>query len=106
MVIACSKSDSADNDNVIENQSPTLNIDKSLIQFDNTMISKSSMAATFSVQSQNLNSEISLSVGDNFEISDDNSDFKKSLTVQPNQNKTLYVRFSPSELGTPTGLIT
>ena len=58
MVIACSKSDSADNDNVIENQSPTLNIDKSLIQFDNTMISKSSVAATFSVQSQNLNSEI------------------------------------------------
>ena len=106
MVIACSKSDSADNDNVIDNQSPTLNIDKSLIQFDNTMISKSSMAATFSVQSQNLNSEISLSVGDNFEISDDNSDFKKSLTVQPNQNKTLYVRFSPSELGTLTGLIT
>ena len=70
------------------------------------MISKSSMAATFSVQSQNLNSEISLSVGDNFEISDDNSDFKKSLIVQPNQNKTLYVRFSPSELGTLTGLIT
>ena len=105
-VVACSKSDSADNDNVIDNQSPTLNIDKSLIQFDNTMISKSSMAATFSVQSQNLNSEISLSVGDNFEISDDNSDFKKSLTVQPNQNKTLYVRFSPSELGTLTGLIT
>ena len=105
-VIACSKSDSADNDNVIDNQSPTLNIDKSLIQFDNTMISKSSVAATFSVQSQNLNSEISLSVGDNFEISDDNSDFKKSLTVQPNQNKTLYVRFSPSELGTLTGLIT
>ena len=104
--IACSKSDSADNDNVIDNQSPTLNIDKSLIQFDNTMISKSSVAATFSVQSQNLNSEISLSVGDNFEISDDNSDFKKSLTVQPNQNKTLYVRFSPSELGTLTGLIT
>ncbi|MDC3179035.1 peptide-N-glycosidase F-related protein [Flavobacteriales bacterium] len=105
-VIACSKSDSADNDNVIDNQSPTLNIDKSLIQFDNTMISKSSEAATFSVQSQNLNSEISLSVGDNFEISEDNSDFKKSLTVQPNQNKTLYVRFSPAELGTQTGLIT
>ena len=105
-VVACSKSDSADNDNVIDNQSPTLNIDKSLIQFDNTMISKSSDAATFSVQSQNLNSEISLSVGDNFEISEDNSDFKKSLTVQPNQNKTLYVRFSPSELGTLTGLIT
>ncbi len=61
MVIACSKSDSADNDNVIDNQSSTLNIDKSLIQFDNTMISKSSVAATFSVQSQNLNSEISFS---------------------------------------------
>ena len=105
-VIACSKSDSADNDNVIDNQSPTLNIDKSLIQFDNTMIYKSSLATTFSVQSQNLNSDISLSVDDNFEISDDNSDFKKSLTVQSNLNKTLYVRFSPSELGTQTGLIT
>ena len=105
-VIACSKIDSADNDNVIDNQSPTLNIDKSLIQFDNTMIYKSSQATTFSVQSQNLNSDISLSVDDNFEISDDNSDFKKSLTVQSNLNKTLYVRFSPSELGTQTGLIT
>ena len=37
-VIACSKSDSADNDNVIDNQSPTLNIDKSLIQFDLSLI--------------------------------------------------------------------
>ena len=103
---SCSKDEgSSDGNNVIENKTPTLNTSKTAIEFEDTQITKSSTTNTFSISSQNLNSDITVSVGDNFEISDNNISFTNSITVQPNQSKTVYVRFSPSTIGSHTGSI-
>jgi len=106
VIASCSKDEgSSDGNNVIENKTPTLNTSKTSIEFEDTQITKSSTTNTFSISSQNLNSDITVSVGDNFEISDNNISFTNSITVQPNQSKTVYVRFSPSTVGSHTGSI-
>ena len=106
VVASCSKDESSlGSNNVIENKTPTLNTNKTNIEFEDTQITKSSTTNTFYISSQNLNSDITVSVGDNFEISENNISFTNSITVQPNQSKTLYVRFSPSTLGSHTGSI-
>ena len=106
VIASCSKDEgSSDGNNVIENKTPTLNTSKTAIEFEDTQITKSSTTNTFSISSQNLNSDITVSVGDNFEISDNNISFTNSITVQPNQSKTVYVRFSPSTVGSHTGSI-
>ena len=106
VVASCSKDESSSgSNNVIENKTPTLNTNKTNIEFEDTQITKSSTTNTFYISSQNLNSDITVSVGDNFEISENNISFTNNITVQPNQSKTLYVRFSPSTLGSHTGSI-
>ena len=76
VIASCSKDEaSSDGNNVTENKTPTLNTNKTAIEFEDTQITKSSTTNTFSISSQNLNSDITVSVGDNFEISDNNISF-------------------------------
>ena len=68
------------------------------------MITKSSNSSTF-ISSQNVNSEVNLFTSGEFELSKDNLVYSKSLTLEANESKTLYVRFSPTTLGSKTGSI-
>ena len=63
------------------------------------MITKSSNSSTLSVSSQNINSEVNLAASGEFELSKDNLVYSKSLTLEANESKTLYVRFSPTTVG-------
>ena len=105
VIYSCSKDDSSGGDDVVVVKTPTVNVDKTAIQFDDTMITKSSNSNTLSVSSQNVNSEVSLSTSGEFELSKDNLIYSKSLTLEANESKTLYVRFSPTTLGSQTGSI-
>ena len=46
---SCSKDDGGGGDDVVVVKTPTLNVNKTSIQFDDTMITKSSNSSTFSV---------------------------------------------------------
>ena len=105
LVYSCSKDDGGGGDDVVVVKTPTLNVNKTSIQFDDTMITKSSNSSTFSVSSQNVNSEVNLATSGEFELSKDNLVYSKSLTLEANESKTLYVRFSPTTIGSQTGSI-
>ena len=106
LVYSCSKDDGGGgDDNVVVVKTPTVNVNKTSIQFDDTMITKSSNSSTFSVSSQNVNSEVNLATSGEFELSKDNLVYSKSLTLEANESKTLYVRFSPTTIGSQTGSI-
>ena len=106
LVYSCSKDDGGGgDDNVVVVKTPTVNVNKTSIQFDDTMITKSSNSSTISVSSQNVNSEVNLATSGEFELSKDNLVYSKSLTLEANESKTLYVRFSPTTLGSQTGSI-
>ena len=93
LVYSCSKDDGGGGDDVIVVKTPTVNVNKTSIQFDDTMITKSSNSSTLSVSSQNINSEVNLATSGEFELSKDNLVYSKSLTLEANESKTLYVRF-------------
>ena len=105
LVYSCSKDDGGGGDDVVVVKTPTLNVNKTSIQFDDTMITKSSNSSAFSVSSQNVNSEVNLATSGEFELSKDNLVYSKSLTLEANESKTLYVRFSPTTIGSQTGSI-
>ena len=91
VIASCSKDEgSSDGNNVIENKNPTLNTSKTAIEFEDTQITKSSTTNTFSISSQNLNSDITVSVGDNFEISDNNISFTNTMLLKP-QHKHIQI---------------
>ena len=102
---SCSKDEGGGSDDVVVVKTPTVNVNKTSIQFDDTMITKSSNSSTLSVSSQNINSEVSIATSGEFELSKDNLVYSKSLTLEANESKTLYVRFSPTTVGSQTGSI-
>ena len=90
-IYSCSKDDSSGGDDVVVVKTPTVNVDKTAIQFDDTMITKSSNSNTLSVSSQNVNSEVSLSTSGEFELSKDNLIYSKSLTLEANVRVRHYM---------------
>ena len=79
LVYSCSKDDGGGgDDNVVVVKTPTVNVNKTSIQFDDTMITKSSNSSTISVSSQNVNSEVNLATSGEFELSKDNLVYSKS----------------------------
>ena len=52
LVYSCSKDDGGGGDDVVVVKTPTVNVNKTSIQFDDTMITKSSNSSTLSVSSQ------------------------------------------------------
>ena len=103
-LISCSGGDDSTVDEIIP-QTPSLIVDKTSLNFEDTMVSKSSSAASILVESKNVNSTVEISVTDGFEISSDNLNFGNSLTIDANQSKTVHVRFSPSKIQTYSGSI-
>ena len=57
-------------------------VDKTSLNFEDTMVSKSSSAASILVESKNVNSTVEISVTDGFEISSDNLNFGNSLELK------------------------
>ena len=102
--ISCSGGDDSTVDEIIP-QTPSIIVDKTSVNFEDTMVSKSSSAASILVESKNVNSTVEISVTDGFEISSDNLNFVNSLTIDANQSKTVHVRFSPSKIQTYSGSI-
>ncbi len=102
--ISCSGGDDSTVDEIIP-QTPSIIVDKTSLNFEDTMVSKSSSAASILVESKNVNSTVEISVTDGFEISSDNLNFGNSLTIDANQSKTVHVRFSPSKIQTYSGSI-
>ena len=97
LVFGCGGDESSTNETVIP-QNPAIIIDKTSISFDDTMVSKSSNAISVLVESKNVESALNLSSSDGFEISVNNLDFSTSLSIEANQTKTVYVRFSPTKI--------
>ncbi len=104
LILSCGGGESSTNEVVIP-QTPTIIVDKTSISFDDTMVSKSSSAASVLIESKNVDSSLNISISDGFEISFNNLDFSNSLTIEANQSKTVYVRFSPSKIQTYNGNI-
>ena len=102
--ISCSGGDDSTVDEIIP-QTPSIIVDKTSLNFEDTMVSKSSSAASLLVESKNVNSTVEISVTDGFEISSDNLNFGNSLTIDANKSKTVHVRFTPSKIQTYSGSI-
>ena len=102
--ISCSGGDDSTVDEIIP-QIPSIMVDKTSLNFEDTMVSKSSSAASILVESKNVNSTVEISVTDGFEISSDNLNFGNSLTIDANKSKTVHVRFTPSKIQTYSGSI-
>ena len=104
IIISCGGEESS-NDVVIPDL-PSINVDKTSIIFDDTMVSKSSSSSSVFINSKNLSTNLNITSSDFFEISSNNLDFGNSITLEANQSKTIYVRFSPLQLQNYSGSIT
>ena len=81
---------------------PTISSSNSNVSFSETQIFEHSESFGVVVTGQNLTSVINLVVGENFEISLDNLDFTSEINiplVTANGENTIYIRFSPTEVG-------
>ena len=105
LVLSCSGGDDSTQDEVVTPKNPAIIVDKTSISFNNTMVTKSSNTITLLVESKNVDTALSLSVSEGFEMSIDNLSFSNILTVDANQSKTVYVRFSPSQIQKYNGII-
>ena len=105
LVLSCGGGDESSTNEVIPPQTPTITVDKTSISFDDTMITKSSTTASVFIQSKNVESAVNVTSSEGFEISVNNLDFGNSLTIDANESKTVYVRFSPSNLQDYNGSI-
>ena len=105
LVLSCGGGDESSNDVVIPPDLPSISVDKTSITFDDTMVSKSSTTASVFIQSKNIESAVNISSSEGFEISLNNLDFGNSLTIEANESKTVYVRFSPSNIQNYSGSI-
>ena len=105
LVLSCGGGDESSTNEVISPQIPTITEDKTSISFDDTMITKSSTTASVFIQSKNVESSLNVTSSEGFEISVNNLDFGNSLTIDANESKTVYVRFSPSNLQDYNGSI-
>ena len=104
LILSCGGDESSTNE-VVPPQIPTITVDKTSISFDDTMITKSSTTASVFIQSKNVESSVNVTSSEGFEISVNNLDFGNSLTIDANESKTVYVRFSPSNLQDYNGSI-
>ena len=105
LVLSCGGGDESSNDVVIPPDLPSISVDKTSITFDDTMVTKSSTTASVFIQSKNIESAVNISSSEGFEISLNNLDFGNSLTIEANESKTVYVRFSPSNIQNYSGSI-
>ena len=105
LVLSCGGGDESSNDVIIPPDLPSITVDKTSISFDDTMITKSSTTASVFIQSKNVESAVNVTSSEGFEISVNNLDFGNSLTIDANESKTVYVRFSPSNLQDYNGSI-
>ena len=105
LVLSCGGGDESSTNEVIPPQTPTITVDKTSISFDDTMITKSSTTASVFIQSKNVESAVNVTSTEGFEISVNNLDFGNSLIIDANESKTVYVRFSPSNLQDYNGSI-
>ena len=86
-----------------ENLIPSLTSNRSSLSFEDTMVSLKSESKLIILTSSNLNSDILIDVADDFEVSNDNTNFFSSLTISPSSSMNLYVRFSPTDTGNSFG---
>ena len=105
LLLSCGGGDESSNDVVIPPDLPSISVDKTSITFDDTMVTKSSTTASVFIQSKNVESAVNVTSSEGFEISLNNLDFGNSLTIDANESKTVYVRFSPSNLQDYSGSI-
>ena len=86
-----------------ENINPSLSSNRSSLSFEDTMVSLKSDSKLITLTSSNLSSDILIDVSDDFEVSNDNTNFFNSLSISPSATMNLYVRFSPIDTGNSFG---
>ena len=97
--ISCSGGDDSTVDEIIP-QTPSIIVDKTSVNFEDTMVSKSSSAASILVESKNVNSTVEISVTDGFEISSDNlrllvENKNSTIPLQPLDLRSVFKFKSP-----------
>lgn len=86
----------------------TLSLSATTLNFETTAIGQSSTASYTLVKQTNLTAAVVLTTAAPFALSADNVNFSSTLSVNPSavDNKTIYVKFSPSASGVFSGTIT
>ena len=102
-IVSCGGDESSSE--VVIPEIPSIIVDKTSISFDDTMVSKSSSSSSVFIESKNVSSNLNITSSDFFEISSNNLDFSNSITLEANESKTIYVRFSPNQVQNYSGNI-
>lgn len=90
-------------------QSHSIVVSTNTLNFGSVDLGESSQPQTMTIKGDDLKAGIDLSVDQNFEISFDGTTYAHSLQIplaQANQEKTLYVRFTPQNAGTFEEMLT
>ncbi len=93
------------------NLNPELTVSPSTVAFGDVVENENSQTEVLSLNASDLSSDISISTSGDFEFSESESGtYTKSLTISAGNgtitNKSIYVRFSPIQLGAQTATIT
>lgn len=89
--------------------SPIINVNVVSLSFENTQVSTSSSSTSLIVNGDNLESVIGIAATEGFEVSLDNVVFSDAIQIpseSANNQTTVYVRFSPENVGVITGTLT
>jgi len=107
LFINCSGSDS-DNPSGTTTPSAQISVNTTTLSFGEVQISEHSDSFGITVTGQNLTAAIDISVDAHFELSFDNTTFSDALQIpleNVNQATTVYVRFSPTEVGNQSAIL-
>jgi hypothetical protein len=96
--------------NGVEKNTPIVNVSEYSQYFGNVIPGETSEAQTFVVDGKNLESEVTITAPEGFQISDDGINYYTTLNIIPNESKiieptTIYSVFIPTEIMLYTGII-
>lgn len=109
-IVNCSSDDSSSGeDGVGLSITPIINVNAASLSFENTQVSTGSSSRSLIVNGDNLESAIGIAATEGFEVSLDNVVFSDAIQIpseSANNQTTVYVRFSPENVGAVTGTLT
>ncbi|MBR9846875.1 MAG: choice-of-anchor D domain-containing protein [Algicola sp.] len=87
---------------------PLITLNTTSINFDDTQVSSNSASSTLFVDGYNLNSAIDITTTEGFLVSLDGTVFSNAVQISSesaNSQTTVFVRFSPTAIGSATGTL-
>lgn len=108
---SCNSSDDKEPGEDPPGNSPELSLNTNAIDFGDVAKNQTSAAKTFEISAIHLTQDITLTATTGYTISIDNASFAETTSIPANsftssQSKTVYVKFSPVELGVKSGTVT